>query len=69
MGWAKHFRRAKSECVSEFPPGHWALGLQKLSLLRLRNRAWLCRTNALAPFHAVGAGVLTRPPRNVPICP
>ena len=30
MGWAKKFRRAKSECVSEFQPGHWALAVQKL---------------------------------------
>ena len=36
MGWAKHFRRAKSECVSEIPPGHWALGLQNLFLVWFR---------------------------------
>ena len=30
---------------SEFPPGHWAMGLQKLQLSRFRNSAWLCRTN------------------------
>ena len=30
MGRAKKFRRAKSECVSEFQLGHWALAVQKL---------------------------------------
>ena len=45
-----------------FHPGHWALGLQKLPLLRLHNRAWLCRTNGYGAIFAVGAGALTRPP-------
>ena len=31
---------------SEFPPGHRALGLQKLGVMRFHSRAWLCRTNA-----------------------
>ena len=31
---------------SEFPPGHWALGLQKLRLVRFNLCAWLCRANA-----------------------
>ena len=44
-----------------FHPGHWALGLQKLPLLRLHNRAWLCRTNGYGAAFAVGAGALTRP--------
>ena len=38
-----------------FLPGHWALGLQKLLLLRFHNCAWLCRANAPGPFSAVGA--------------
>ena len=29
--------------ISQFNPGHWALGLQKLLLLRLLFRAWLDR--------------------------
>ena len=32
---------------SEFPPGHWALALQKLPLLRFRLCAWRCPANAL----------------------
>ena len=31
---------------SEFPPGHWALGLQKFRLVRSRWCAWLYRANA-----------------------
>ena len=62
---AESFRRAKSEWVSEFPPGHWALGLQKLPLLRFHSCAWVVRTNVPGSVSAVGAGVLTRPPRNV----
>ena len=38
-----------------FLPGHWALGLQKLLLLRFHNCAWPCRANAPGPFSAVGA--------------
>ncbi len=37
---------------SKFPPGHWALGLQKLFLLRFRFRAWLFLANAPGPSHA-----------------
>ena len=62
---AESFRRAKSEWVSEFPPGHWALGLQKLPLLRFHSCAWVVRTNVPGSVSTVGAGVLTRPPRNV----
>ena len=62
---AEAFRRAKSEWVSEFPPGHWALGLQKLPLLRFHSCAWVVRTNVPGSVSTVGAGVLTRPPRNV----
>ena len=40
---------------SEFPPGHWALGVQNLELLRFKNCAWLCRANAPGPAPAVGA--------------
>ena len=49
---------------SEFPPGHRALGLQKLGVMRFHSRAWLCRTNASDADYAVGAGVLIRPSRN-----
>ena len=55
MSWAKYFRRAKFEWVSEFIPGHWALGLQKLLLMRFHNCAWHSRTNAPGPVLAVGA--------------
>ena len=57
MGQAEHFRHAKSEWRSKFPPGHWALGLQKLLLLRFHNCAWPCRANAPGPFSAVGAAL------------
>ena len=40
-----------------FIPGHWALGLQKLPLLRFMNCAWLCRANASGPFPTVGAAI------------
>ena len=40
-----------------FIPGHWALGLQKLPLLRFMNCAWLCRANASGPFSTVGAAI------------
>ena len=46
----------------QFPPGHWALGLQKLPLVRFRFGAWLCRANGTGAAYAVGAGALTRPP-------
>ena len=41
---------------SEFPPGHWALGLQKLRLVQFNFCAWLCRTNVPGTNDAVGAG-------------
>ena len=56
------FRRAKSEWSPRFLPGHWALGLQKLPLLRFHSRAWLCRANVPG---AVGAHIV-RPP-NLPL--
>ena len=62
---AESFRRAKSEWVSEFPPGHRALGLQKLPLPRFHSCAWVVQTNVPGSVSTVGAGVLTRPPRNV----
>ena len=65
MEQAESFRRAKSEWVFEFPPGHWALGLQKLPLLRFHSCAWVVQTNVPGSVSAVGAGVLTPPPRNV----
>ena len=43
----------KSEWVSEFQPGHWALGLQKLPLVRFHTCAWVSRTNAPGRY-AVG---------------
>ena len=45
----------------QFPSGHWALGLQKLPLVRFRFGAWLCRANVPGAGYAVGAGALTRP--------
>ena len=39
--------------MSEFPPGHRALGLQKLPLARFRICAWVSRTNAPGAY-AVG---------------
>ena len=44
-----------------FPPGHRALGLQNLPLVRFNSRAWLCRANVPGAGYAVGAGALTRP--------
>ena len=55
LSWAKYFRRAKFEWVSEFIPAHWGLGLQKLGQMRFRRRAWHSRTNAPGPVLAVGA--------------
>ena len=55
MSWAKYFRRAKFEWVSEFIPAHRDLGLQKLPLMRFHNCAWHSRTNAPGPVLAVGA--------------
>ena len=49
----------------QFRPGHWALSLQKLPLVRFHSCAWLCRANAHGLFSAVGAGALTRPSRAV----
>ena len=43
----------KSEWVSEFQPGRWALGLQKLPLVRFHTCAWVSRTNAPGRY-AVG---------------
>ena len=36
MEQAESFRRAKFEWVSNFPPGHWALSLQNLFLVRFQ---------------------------------
>ena len=44
----------------QFPPGHWALGLQKLPLVRFRFRAWLCRADD-GWCRAVGRGLLDAP--------
>ena len=45
----------------QFNPGHWALSLQKLRLLRFHSRAWLCRTNDTGLSPTVGAHIV-RPP-------
>ena len=55
--------------VPLFNPGHWALGVQKFQSVRFQFCACLFRTNAPILFSAVGAGALTRPPRNGLICP
>jgi len=62
LGQAENFRRAESEWVSEFPPGHWALGVQKLQLLRFHNRAWLCRADMPGSKH----GIPHPPPSGAP---
>mgnify|MGYP005784663051 FL=1 len=38
-----------------FIPGHWALGLQKLPLVRFHDCAWVCRANAHGLLSAIGA--------------
>ncbi len=38
-----------------FIPGHRALGLQKLPLVRFHDCAWVCRANAHGLLSAVGA--------------
>ena len=55
FGLALDFRRTKSEWHFKFPPGQWALALQKLPLLRSRSCAWLFSANAPGPSPAVGA--------------
>ena len=45
---------------SKFPPGHWALGLQKLKLVRFHSRAWLGRAGG-GWCWAVGRGLLDAP--------
>ena len=56
-----HFRRANSEWPSKFPPGHWALGLQKLGLVQFRSCAWRCPANI--PGTNPGGPVWDRPLR------
>ena len=56
-----HFRRANSEWLSKFPPGHWALGLQKLGLVQFRSCAWRCPANI--PGTNPGGPVWDRPLR------
>ena len=56
----QHFRRAKFEWRSKFPPGHWALVFPKLQLVRFYNCAWLCRTGG-GWCWAVGRGLLDAP--------
>ena len=51
----QNFRRAKMEWPPRFIPGHWALGLQKLPLLRFPWCAWRCRANDTGPVSHVGA--------------
>ena len=57
LGQAESFRRAKSEWRSKFPPGHRALGLQKLPLVQFNFRAWLNRTNGTGAGYTVGAAI------------
>ena len=52
-----NFRRAKMEWPPRFLPGHWALGLQKLPLMRFKNCAWVSRINAPGAGYAVGAAL------------
>ena len=47
---------------SKFPPGHWALGLQKLKLVRFHSRAWLGRAGD--SWSVIGGPVWDRPLRN-----
>ena len=47
----------KSEWVSEFQPGHWALASPKFQSVRFLFRAWLYRANAPGAGYAVGAAV------------
>ena len=60
LSQAGNFRRAKSEWRSKFPPGHWALAVQKLPLLRFHNRAWPCRAGG-GWCWVVGRGLLDAP--------
>ena len=46
LGQAENFRRTKFEWQSKFPPGHWALGLQKLPLVRFNLCAWVSQPTA-----------------------
>ena len=46
---------------SKFLPGHWALGVQNLLLVRFRLCASVYRTNAPSPFSAKGAAPRGRP--------
>ena len=39
---------------SKFPPGHWALALQKLPLLRFHNCAWIAEPTLLVQILAGG---------------
>ena len=39
---------------SEFPPGHWALGVQNLELLQFHNGAWVFSANAPGAFSPQG---------------
>ena len=45
-----------------FIPGHWALGLQKLLLVRFHRRAWLGRANTPSSKH----GIPHPPPSGAP---
>ena len=55
------FRREKFEWVSKLPPD-WALGLQKLPLVRFNARAWVFSTNA--PGAELAGGPRASPTQN-----
>ena len=46
FAWALMAGAQKWSAWVRFHPGHRALGLQKLGVMRFHSRAWLCRTNA-----------------------
>ena len=68
LGQAEHFRRAKSEWRSKFPPGHWALAMWKIGAgaVPLPRLAWPSRCSRC---WAVGRGLLDAPRMRAGQCP
>ena len=64
----RHFRRAKSEWRSKFPPGHWALAMWKIGAgaVPLPRLAWPSRCSRC---WAVGRGLLDAPRMRAGQCP